>query len=93
MATNGLALTATASGCGKTLITLGLLAAMRDHGYAVCSAKSGPDYIDPGFHDAAGKEEVTSSAAKSDREGQLEGCCDQEVDQGQRQQKFPAKVQ
>lgn len=53
MATNGLALTATASGCGKTLITLGLLAAMRDHGYAVCSAKSGPDYIDPGFHDAA----------------------------------------
>ena len=53
MATSGLVLTAAASGSGKTLITLGLLSALRLKGYNIASAKSGPDYIDPGFHDAA----------------------------------------
>jgi cobyrinic acid a,c-diamide synthase len=53
MAKTGFALTATASGSGKTLITLGLLRALRENDYAICSAKSGPDYIDPAFHDAA----------------------------------------
>lgn len=53
MAKTGLVLTATASGSGKTLITLGLLAALRENGYCICSAKSGPDYIDPGFHNFA----------------------------------------
>jgi cobyrinic acid a,c-diamide synthase len=41
------------SGSGKTLVTLGLLAAFRKAGYAVSAAKVGPDYIDPGFHMAA----------------------------------------
>ena len=49
----GLIVAATGSGCGKTTVTLGLLRAMRRHGIPVRSAKSGPDYIDPRFHEAA----------------------------------------
>jgi cobyrinic acid a,c-diamide synthase len=41
------------SSSGKTLVTLGLLGALRQKGIAVCAAKSGPDYIDPAFHAAA----------------------------------------
>ncbi|MEM9045177.1 MAG: cobyrinate a,c-diamide synthase [Pseudomonadota bacterium] len=49
----GLVLSAPSSGQGKTVITLGLLRALRDRGVNVVSAKSGPDYIDPAFHVAA----------------------------------------
>jgi cobyrinic acid a,c-diamide synthase len=41
------------SGSGKTLVTLGLVRALRNAGYKVASAKVGPDYIDPKFHEAA----------------------------------------
>ena len=44
---------APSSGSGKTLITLGLLRAFRNRGLRVASAKVGPDYIDPRFHEAA----------------------------------------
>lgn len=44
---------APASGSGKTLVTLGLLRAFRQRGTPVSSAKAGPDYIDPRFHEAA----------------------------------------
>lgn len=44
---------APASGSGKTTVTLGLLRALRDHGAPHHGAKSGPDYIDPRFHEAA----------------------------------------
>jgi cobyrinic acid a,c-diamide synthase len=44
---------APASGSGKTVITLALLRAFRDAGLKVGSAKIGPDYIDPRFHEAA----------------------------------------
>jgi len=44
---------APASGSGKTLITLGLLRALRNRGVRVSGAKVGPDYIDPRFHEAA----------------------------------------
>ena len=49
----GLAITAAASGAGKTLITLGLLGALKARGVAVGAAKVGPDYIDPAFHGVA----------------------------------------
>ncbi|MDX8497514.1 cobyrinate a,c-diamide synthase [Mesorhizobium sp. VK4C] len=41
------------SGSGKTSVTIGLLRALARRGLKVRGAKSGPDYIDPGFHAAA----------------------------------------
>lgn len=49
----GLLISAPSSGAGKTIVTLGLLRAFRDRGLSVAAAKSGPDYIDPRFHEAA----------------------------------------
>lgn len=40
----------THSGCGKTTITLAMLAALRKKGMAVQSFKVGPDFIDTGLH-------------------------------------------
>ncbi|MEP3346242.1 MAG: cobyrinate a,c-diamide synthase [Litoreibacter sp.] len=49
---HGLLIAAPASGTGKTTVTLGLLRALSRRG-KVQGAKSGPDYIDPRFHEAA----------------------------------------
>lgn len=46
---------APSSGAGKTTVTLGLLRSLQRRGIPVRGAKSGPDYIDPRFHEAACK--------------------------------------
>ena len=51
--TTGIVIASPASGAGKTTIMLGLLRAMKNRGAQVRPAKSGPDYIDPGYHHSA----------------------------------------
>jgi cobyrinic acid a,c-diamide synthase len=53
MSPRGLLIAAPRSGSGKTTLTLGLMGACRARGVSVAGAKSGPDYIDPAFHEAA----------------------------------------
>lgn len=45
-----LMLAAPSSGSGKTLITCGILMALKERGMKASSFKCGPDYIDPLFH-------------------------------------------
>jgi cobyrinic acid a,c-diamide synthase len=53
MTARGIIIGAPRSGSGKTSVTIGILRALARRGIAVRGAKSGPDYIDPGFHAAA----------------------------------------
>ena len=46
----GVIIAAPSSGSGKTLLTLGLLRALKNNGLKAASFKVGPDYIDPEFH-------------------------------------------
>lgn len=55
----GLVIAAPRSGSGKTVITFGLLAALRQKGHIVAPAKTGPDFIDPVFLGrAAGRDAI-----------------------------------
>lgn len=47
---NRLLISGTNSNCGKTTITMALLAAFKHKGLDITSFKCGPDYIDPMFH-------------------------------------------
>lgn len=48
--TKGFVIAATGSGCGKTTISMGIMAWLTKNGYDVAPFKVGPDFIDPGHH-------------------------------------------
>ncbi|ODT69113.1 MAG: cobyrinic acid a,c-diamide synthase [Pelagibacterium sp. SCN 63-23] len=75
----GLVIAAPRSGSGKTLVSLGLLAALRRRGHVVAPAKTGPDYIDPAFLGLAAGRECINLDPWAMKPGQLRALAAQQV--------------
>jgi cobyrinic acid a,c-diamide synthase len=79
-APGGLLIAAPGSGAGKTTLTLALLRALKNAGLRVTSAKSGPDYIDPKFHEAASGRPCVNLDAWAMQAGEIRGLASRQVD-------------
>jgi len=65
---NAFLIAATGSGCGKTLITCGILESFKRRGLKCRSFKCGPDYIDSMFHkDVLNRSFCSEAYRKADR--------------------------
>ena len=56
----GIVIAGTKSGCGKTTLSLGIMAALARRGIDIAPFKVGPDFIDPGHHNG-----ITGKASRN----------------------------
>ena len=59
-----LVITALRGGSGKTILSIGIVAALRDRGISISPFKKGPDYIDAGWLALAAPRRISSRRAR-----------------------------